>query len=258
MTRPLCEVLRSEPVFAVTADMDWASEACIETLIATCAAFSIKPMLFVTHDSPAISAAARAGRVDVGIHPNFLPDSSHGSVPAAVIKHVLQLAPRARASRGHCFASSSHIIKALHEAGIDYDGGPLAFRQQGLTPIRHHSGLLHLPVFWEDDVHWGAMPDWNFEMWETEFLKPGLKVVNIHPFFFKLNIPNASFYQQHKAQIQTLTDEDAERLKFQGDGCTGFTRKMLSFISRHFEQLHSLNEIADWARDSPIWASPSR
>jgi hypothetical protein len=63
---------------ALTSDLDWASEYCIEHFLDIAERFSVTPTLFVTHASVAAFQAARDARAELGIHPNFLPGSSHG------------------------------------------------------------------------------------------------------------------------------------------------------------------------------------
>ena len=236
-------MLASEPVYVVTADLDWASEYCIQSLLSAFKSHAIKPAIFITHSSDVINRAKENGEINCGIHPNFLPNSSHGEDIESVIDHVLTLVPKASASRSHAYVSSSHIVKALYNAGIKYDSGPVFFMQQNLQPLVHGSGLVHFPVFWEDDCHWDAGLHWDFASWRDEFLKPGLKIINVHPFFFTLNIPNASFYKMHKSHIQTLTDYEAKKFRFNGSGCQTFTLELLQFLSQMKNNVYSLDEI---------------
>ena len=51
--------------FVLTSDLDWASEYCIENFLFIADRFSIKPTIFVTHESAAIRKAHEAGRVEL-------------------------------------------------------------------------------------------------------------------------------------------------------------------------------------------------
>ena len=57
--------------------------------------------MFATHKSTLIDSLAASGAVEVGLHPNFLPGSTHGRDLKSVIAHVCELYPRARCFRSH-------------------------------------------------------------------------------------------------------------------------------------------------------------
>jgi hypothetical protein len=241
----LKHVFKREPVFVLTADLDWASEFCVETLLAATRSFPSKPTLFVTHHSAAATAAKQAGAVDLAPHPNFLPGSTHGDNPDAVVAHTRLLAPGTPISRAHCFASSTHINRALLKAGFKHDSGPLLMWQQDLTPLRNGLGLTHYPVFWEDDVHWDIEPDWDLARVEDRFFQPGLKILNVHPFFFALNIPNADFYRLHKPLIQTIDAAQVEQFRFPGEGCATFTQSLVETIRSSGARCCTLDELCE-------------
>jgi len=244
----LQEVLATEPVFALTSDMDWASEDCIQLLLETFADYPFKPTFFLTHASRVVAEAARENRIDLGIHPNFLPQSSHGDDPQGVVAHVMKIVPDACGSRAHSYASSTHIINALVKAGIGYDSGPVLFLQQNLVPLRHGAGLIHLPVFWEDDCHWESGKPWRFDLMREQFQQPGLKIIDVHPFFQALNVPDAEFYQKHKSHIQTLTREQALAMRYKMEGCASFTQDLLRFLGEVPSRVYTLNQLCDWAQ----------
>src|ERR1700691_1386303 len=99
--------------FVFTSDLDWASDDCIKDLLGIADRFSLKPTLFVTHESAVTRAASRNGRADLGIHPNFRLGSDHGDEVSAVFNHVLQMAPQAAAFRAHHYIDSPEIAAAL-------------------------------------------------------------------------------------------------------------------------------------------------
>src|SRR5260370_15544942 len=97
--------------FVLTADIDWASEYCIEYFLGITDRFRVKPTLFVTHESHVIRDAVDAGRVELGIHPNFLPASTHGDNPEAVVDHLFSIVQRPLAGRCHFYLDLTHIHK---------------------------------------------------------------------------------------------------------------------------------------------------
>jgi Polysaccharide deacetylase len=231
--------------FVLSADLDWASEYCIEHFLSITGRFSIKPTIFVTHDSAALRRAAREGRVELGIHPNFLQPSTHGESIGSIIKHVLELAPRATSVRCHRHFAGREIERALTAHGLRIDSNTHGHLQGGLAPIELPSGLLRLPVFFEDDCHWTQDMTWRFRDHETDFFSPGLKILNFHPFLVSLNAPDAAFYHRHKRHIPTLTVSDAARLRHQGDGIATFLIEAIRVIQASGCRFVTLGEMAD-------------
>jgi hypothetical protein len=231
--------------FVLTCDLDWASEYCIENFLALMGRFSLTPTVFVTHKSAAIGEAARLGRVELGIHPNFLPPSTHGDSFADILSHVLGLVPRPVAVRCHRHIAGPEIEAALVERGLTLDSNTCRHLERGLAPVDLPSGLRRLPVFFEDDFHWMHGMTWRFSDHAGAFFSPGLKVLNFHPFFAALNIPDAAFYLRHKHRIRTLTAADAARWRHQGEGAATFLLEALTAIRAAGHRFITLGELAE-------------
>ena len=231
--------------FVLTGDVDWASEHCIESYVDHAARHGIVPTLFVTHRSPAIERAAAAGRVHLGIHPNFLPGSSHGSAIDEVLDHVFDLVPRPVAARSHCFADSSQIAAALAERAIRVDSNLCCHLQQGLPVLHHWNGVKRLPVFFEDDVHWTQGGGWSFADYRDVFGSPGLKILNFHPFIWALNTPDADFYAAHRSHIPTLTAQEADRLRHPGPGSATFLDEIIAWVRQGGGEFVSLPDLCE-------------
>jgi hypothetical protein len=231
------------PVFILTADVDWASDYCIDTLVSFSHERGITPTLFVTHDSPVIAALRAQGRVECGIHPNFLPGSSHGDKTGDVIAYMLSVVPQPIAVRCHHYTENSEISHMLAATGVRVDSNVCLFLQQALKPLYHWSGLMRLPCFWEDDTHWERGFAWNFARLRKLFFEPGLKILNVHPFMFALNIPDAMFYASHKHHIPTLDAPSAGRLRFPGQGSATFLAEIIDAVrgeGLHFTTMSEL------------------
>ena len=69
----------SEPVFCLTSDIDWASDASVRFFHESIYNADFPISYFLTHDSEYLSTL-RNHEVEFGIHPNFLPGSSHGEL----------------------------------------------------------------------------------------------------------------------------------------------------------------------------------
>lgn len=235
---------RKEPVFVLTSDTDWASEFAIENLLGFTAERAIRPTVFVTHRSATLRRAQEAGAVDLGIHPNFLPGSSHGSDIDAVIAHSFDLVPGTKLWRSHAFVDGTHVALKLHAAGIRIDSNLCLYMQRGLEPLEHWVGIRRFPVFWEDDVHWHRGGAWSFAPTRDDFFSPGLKVVNVHPFIFALNVPDDRFYQSVKSNIPSLTADSAAALRWRGPGPVEFLTELTEAVRASGRRWYTLAELA--------------
>jgi hypothetical protein len=231
--------------FVLTGDVDWASEHCIESYVDHAAGHGIVPTLFVTHRSAAIDRAAAAGKVHLGIHPNFLPNSTHGATIETILDHVLDLVPEPVAARNHCFADDSHVAAALARRGIAVDSNICCHLQEELPVLDHWNGVKRLPVFFEDDVHWARGGSWAFAAYRKSFASPGLKILNFHPFMWALNVPDEAFYAAHRAHIPTLTRAEAEALRFRGPGSATFLSEIIAWVRQGGGEFVSLPKLCE-------------
>jgi hypothetical protein len=230
--------------FVLTSDLDWASEHCIEHFLEVAARFSIKPALFVTHESAAVRRASAEGRVELGVHPNFLPGSTQGNNVDEVMDHVLHLVPKPIAVRCHRYFWNEQIAATFAARGLQLDSNDCAHLKRDLKPIALLNNSLRLPVFFEDDVHWTRGHSWRFEEFAADFFSAGLKVLNFHPFFVTLNVPDAAFYAQHKSQIQGLTSGKAARMRHCGAGAGTFLTDAATAILDRGHRFVALSELA--------------
>ena len=216
------------PAVVFSSDIDWASDPCIEDTYAFACQFGIKPCFFVTHESAALARLARADQVELAVHPNFLPRSSHGNSPEEVIDHVMALVPEAQGFRAHCFFDSTPVTRTFRSRGLIWDSNLCLHLHEGIVPLRHCSGLVRLPVFWADDVHMTLNPDqWSVDTIIEHFLSPGLKILDVHPIHLALNAPHLKFYEEHRDQAKALTSTDIERIRYDGPGARTFLRDLL-------------------------------
>lgn len=154
----------NSPMFCLTSDIDWSSDYCIEDFVNLVASYGIKTTLFATHSSPIIEKFLAANKVEVGIHPNFLPGSSHGKDYLSVIENMFVMYPNVKTFRSHCYFDNSHILEEMVKRGVRYDSNICLFLQPNVVPLNMAVGLTRLPVFWEDDVHLlRTHRDWNLE-----------------------------------------------------------------------------------------------
>lgn len=166
----------SSPI-ALTFDIDWAPDWCIQTCLDLCRNANVKATFFVTHPSSVLQNIAADTRFELGIHPNFsstttqlLPTvtpSEHMHIRtheetriSAVLDYCLSLVPQARSIRTHGLWKCSNMYACIEESypSIQYDVS--TFIPSAISPqfwdIRYsstvHRPLRYFSYIWEDDM----------------------------------------------------------------------------------------------------------
>jgi hypothetical protein len=231
------------PVFCLTSDIDWASDACLLDLYEFARELGVPVTFFITHATPVLDVWRADPRVELGVHPNFLPGSSHGTDVGAVVSHVMELVPEARSWRSHSFVDGSPFATALRDRGIRWRSNVCYFLEPELRPLRHWTGIVEAPVFWEDDVHWHRHESWDFPDHAPLFSTPGLKVLNTHPIHFALNTPDAAEYARHKHLTGTLNTAALAERRFPGPGTRTFVRDLVTWALKQGYHFATLSEL---------------
>jgi ubiquinone/menaquinone biosynthesis C-methylase UbiE len=234
------------PLFCMTGDQDWASDAVIADFVDLFAGYGIRPTLFATNKSSLIDELAASGKIEIGLHPNFLPGSTHGTDAHSVIKHMMELYPSAQTFRSHCFVDGSPMCRELYEQGIRYDSNLSLDLQPNIVPLRHASGITRFPVFWNDYVHVTNRPDdWELQRYVPAFFSPGLKVFNFHPVHVAANVPNSAFYQTIRARPDSLSAATIETVRYKGPGVRTFLIALLEQLKAKGAKCYTLAELHD-------------
>ena len=234
-----------EPYFCFTSDIDWASEAAIDSMLRLFDTYSIPLTPFITHDSPVLRTryATTALKERVGLHPNFLAGSTHGGDVSHVIDHVQRLWPEARGFRSHSFVDSSPIASEMIRRGLCYDSNLCLWLQPNCVPLAHQSGLVRFPVFWEDDVHFDHAYPFELEWLREFFDRPGLKVINIHAIHVALNTPSTDFYGQRRHLSKDITSDELTQSAYTGAGTRTLLEDMLNYVRQRGYQAHFLHDL---------------
>lgn len=192
--------LLDEPVLVLTADQDWAPAWATRALLEVAAAAGAPLHLFVTNACPSLEAPP--GELSLGVHPNFRRDSTHGTTEDEVIDHVRALVPAATSFRTHGFVEGTATLDRLRERGMRADSNLLCWLQDDLPPILHGTGLLRVPVWFEDDVLLRFSPE-TLELGPVlgALERPGLKVVNVHPLLVAANVASAEDYRVRRTRL---------------------------------------------------------
>ena len=217
----------------VTVDVDWAPDWAMRRLLAALVESDIRSTWFITHETPVLDdLRARPDLVELGIHPNFQPGSSHGSTPSEVLAECLRIVPEATTMRTHCLVQSTPILQTVvdqSEISVDtsiYLRDASDVRASKLALDRDPS-ITHVPYAWEDDLEFFCRePRWD----ALGFLRDRhsdreITVMDVHPIHFVLNSADVKPYQALKSSVgdtRTVTEQQVRPFVHPGPGTAGF------------------------------------
>ena len=208
---------------AITLDLDWAPDFMIDAAAQALLDREVRATWFVTHASPAVQRLAEHPELfELGIHPNFLAGSSHGSTPEEVVAHCAALVPGARAVRTHCLLQSTPLHDALL-AGSDVEVDvslflPAATHVEPVVQWSPAGRLLRLPYVWQDNMEmYSPTPNWDTA---AALDAPGLRIFDFHPVHVWLNSASFEPYERLKASrpLPEVTEEHAFGFRNGGPG----------------------------------------
>ena len=238
-----------EPVFCFTSDIDWASESIIEYSHNVLSGNDLKLTYFVTHSSPFLNDLNEQNKVRLLIHPNFLPDSSHGNSFTEVIDYCLNLVPNADGFRSHRYFEVNDIMDALEKRGFRFVSNHCTRCETHIKPLIHRSGLLSIPIFLEDGGYLLMDPDLNFNNLIPKLRSPGLKVINFHPAHMAFNTPDFDYTRSIKDSMSreswnNLDKSDLQNLENkQKLGIRTIIQQIIDFAFDNNCKVLSMNEI---------------
>ena len=238
-----------EPVFCFTSDIDWASESIIEYSHNVLSGNDLKLTYFVTHSSPFLNDLNEQNKVRLLIHPNFLPDSSHGNSFTEVIDYCLNLVPNADGFRSHRYFEVNDIMDDLEKRGFRFVSNHCTRCETHIKPLIHRSGLLSIPIFLEDGGYLLMDPDLNFNNLIPKLRSPGLKVINFHPAHIAFNTPDFDYTRSIKDSMSreswnNLDKSDLQNLENkQKLGIRTIIQQIINFAFDNNCKVLSMNEI---------------
>jgi hypothetical protein len=238
-----------EPVFCFTSDIDWSSESIIKYSHDILSGDDLKLTYFITHSSPFLNELNASNKIDLLIHPNFLPNSSHGDSFKEVIDYCMNLVPNADGFRSHRYFEVNDIMDDFAKRGFRFVSNHCTRCETNIKPLKHRSGLLSIPIFLEDGGYLIMDPTLNFDNLIPRLESPGLKVINFHPAHMAFNTPNFAYTRSIKdsfsreiwgnlglSQLQKL--ENKEQL-----GVRKTIQQVIEFASSNDYKVLSMREI---------------
>lgn len=231
----------------VTVDLDWACEAAIIDVLDWLRAAGIPPTVFSTHHSAAVTE--RLSELEVGLHPYFALDSSHGDSLRAVTQHVLALPHNLRAFRCHRFAVSNDVREAMTEAGMTVSSN-VCTDLESVVPFRDRFGLLEVPIFLEDGGYLFRRHPLDGASAVADLLDTAApKVFAIHPMHFSVNTPRFEYMVEIKRAVSrstwhAMSPSDLARLTSRELGVRDFLCELLLAARAAGREFVSLGELA--------------
>jgi hypothetical protein len=219
-------------------DVDWAPDFAIDFVAERLIASRVRATWFVTHRSPAIERLRQHRDLfELGIHPNFLPGSSHGDSPAAVLQHCMGLVQDAVAMRTHGLVQSTGLLREVMTiTPIIADASLYLPHTPALRPVEFHwraHRLLRIPHFWEDDFEMERPhPCWHWA--PLQAIGEGLKVLAFHPIHVLLNSAGFGPYEALKQRVPVLHQtvrNDVAACIFQGEGTQTLFTELVGYLA---------------------------
>lgn len=226
---------QSEPVLVFTLDVDWASEAALHISDGYFADAAVKATYFMTNPSDFLFARRADGAIDAGIHPNFLPGSSHGDTIPEVMDYCCKLLSEAVCFRSHRYFDVTDITHGLFDRGYRYDANVCTFLQKGVRPFRHESGLIRFPTYFEDGTYLYHRQSLAFDRAaEALFIQPGILVISVHPMHMVMNSPDLLYSRQVKDSVSrehwnAMDEATCAQVCHDGRGIRDFVLDLLQF-----------------------------
>ena len=174
---------------------------------------NVKPLIFCTHFSERLSKYHKEGLIDIGIHPNFRSNSSHGQNVQEVCDYICNLFPEAIVSRSHGFVDSLEIQRNLFKRGIKYDSNELLKNSARNSMKKLDSGIKKVPCFWSDGMIIKKSKNASYDIKKdrvtlSSLSEPGYKVLNIHPILFLTNSNNYKHYEEIRKKCTSFCKKD--------------------------------------------------
>lgn len=186
---------------ALTFDLDWAKEEWVYPLIHQLVQAEVKATWFITNHATYLQELRKYPQLfELGIHPNFYTNSTHGAHPKEIVDHMLNLVPEAKCVRTHGLNCSSEIIDLFFtypqlkiDSSLLVKNAPYSHK---FNLYKGTNSITRIPIVWEDDVFIG-MPE-NIRNYDILDGKSGPLVVDFHPVHIHLNSHSWAQYINHK------------------------------------------------------------
>jgi hypothetical protein len=203
--------------YLIGIDTDWASEAMISETARLLQDRGMKATWFVTHGSPETARlSGHPGLFEVGVHPNFSPDSTQGRSPEEIMRNLKRTVPAAVSVRTHRLLQSTPLLRLMREDfGMLYDASIHLPLTRNIVPHELHfkkdASMIRIPTFWEDGLEL-VKPAPCFSFKDASYHLPGIKIFVFHPIHVFLNSTDHDSYLGLKASMN-FKDSNADDIQ---------------------------------------------
>jgi len=202
----------------LTFDLDWCHDEILAHTLEILDSYEVDTTWFITHETSHLEAMRSNLKIELGVHPNFLPllNSDPLSISAEeTINQLVRLVPEARVVRSHSLVSSSRLTELLAKRGMTHESGVFipAGSANAIAPWNHPSGLVQVPFGWADDV---ALYTNQPEPEALCVQQGSLSVFDFHPIHVFLNTESMDRYESTRPLHQKPGELAA--LRFEGYG----------------------------------------
>lgn len=238
----MVEIVSREFPIALTFDIDWAPDFAIQKVVSILEEHNVPGTFFLTHNSTFIESLKNHPLIELGIHPNFLPDSSHGQNIDEILIYVLNLCTNATAMRTHGLYQYSrlyfHILKKYPQIRHDFS---LYIPENPYIKIFNFEDddgnyITRIPYQWEDDM---------FFYVNKEYLQPkpilfeyaSYQIFNFHPIHVYLNSKSSLLYNNLKTRspspLSRIQEYDAKSYIYEGFGACSQLQNILAKTTKN-------------------------
>jgi hypothetical protein len=224
----------------LTIDIDWAPDFTIDFVAEQLISRQVRATWFVTHMSPAVARLKQCPNLfELGIHPNFLPGSTHGDTSDAVLRHCMTLVPEASSVRTHLLVQSTLLLRQiLAQSRITTDVSLFLPGTPHIHPVEwlwRRRTLLRIPYFWADDFEMERnIPSWRLA--PHLGVGKGLKVFAFHPIHVYLNSADIEIYQTLKNRVPKISEASPDVLNpyiQTGEGTYALFKEVTAYLAAH-------------------------
>ena len=224
-----------EPKIVFSLDIDVVSDEILEWALNLFKDNGLPVTVFATHETDLLKGVEKD--VEVGIHPDFFNKSDHEKV----VKDLLRICPGAQGVRSHGLFEYSNLMNIYWKHNLLWDSSQLLYLYPNIRPYRHPSGLVRLPIFWEDDDYFSCNPDWKVENLGLE--KPGVKCFDFHPIHLRLNSFSSEQYDFVKER--NFSPESIREAEYKGKdkGILVFFHRFCHYVIKNNLDVYTIGEI---------------
>ncbi|EKD92038.1 MAG: hypothetical protein ACD_29C00231G0001 [uncultured bacterium] len=182
------------------------------------------------------------------IHPNFLPDSSHGNSFTEVIDYCKKLVPDADGFRCHRYFEVNDIMDDFEKRGFKFVSNHCTRCETHIKPLLHRSGLLSLPIFLEDGGYLLMDTTLDFTHLISRLETPGLKIINFHPAHMAFNTPDFGYTRRIKDSMSReawnqIAGEQIQKIEYKKLGIRHIIQDIIALAFKRNYKVLSMHEI---------------